>query len=320
MSFENGRITFSAAAGESNIVGIGVADGIATIHDVAGGPQPGAGCQAQSDGNVRCPAPEGSILQADLGDGDDTLTMSGTLPMQVDGGPGNDIISGGPADEVLRGGAGDDKLLGGGGNDTLIAAAGNDTLTGDAGDDTLQAGDGNDSLDGGGGNDTLTAGAGDDTLAGGDGNDRLEAGKGVDALDAGGGNDVLLSAEGEFTGTREKSIACGAGDDRLTTGPADPFVSDCEQTDGASLRLRKGGRIPLALSCVSACNGSVRIAKIKSTAPVRIGAGKTGTIQVRLSARQIAKLFRKKKVRLTGEFTLGGAQRVRATFTLLRRV
>src|SRR4051794_14363938 len=327
VSFDNGRLTFGAGPGETNNVTVAASGDSATVTDTGAALTAGTGCQGQPGGSVVCPGGPNTVLLADLGDGDDGLAVSGALPAQVTAGPGNDRVTGGSADDVLRGDAGDNTLDGGDGNDSLIAAAGKDSLVGGTGDDSLQSGDGDDTLSGGDGNDTLTAKDGADGLDGGNGNDRLEAGKGSDSLDAGAGDDVLLTAEGEFKGTHEKRIRCGAGSDRLTAGPADPFVSDCEQIDGASLRLRRGGAIPLVLVCVQACNGSVRIRdaknKINASAPLKLGAGKSAVIQVRLTAAEVARLFRKKKARLTARFNLtagGSPQRLRATFTLLRRV
>jgi hypothetical protein len=322
VSAANGRVTFAAAPGEANNVTVASSADSTTVKDAGAALAPGAGCQAQPDGSALCAGPA-TLVDVQLGDGDDGLTATGTAAVEVRAGDGNDTVQTDAGEDVLRGEGGDDSLSSGDGNDTLIAAAGNDALAGGGGDDSLQSGDGNDTLAGGEGNDTLTAADGNDNVEGGPGNDRLEAGTGVDLLDGGDGNDVLLTAGAEFKDTREKRIRCGAGDDALTTGPADPFVSDCERIDGASLRLRKGGQIPLLLACAATCKGSVQIRdaknKINARAPVKLAAGKSGVVAVRLSAAEVTRLFKQRKVRLTASFVLG-AQKVRATFTLLRRV
>jgi Ca2+-binding RTX toxin-like protein len=323
VSAANGRVTVSAAPGEANNVTVAsTADGT-TVKDAGPALTPDAGCAAQPDGSAVCPGPA-TLVDVTLGDGDDQLAMTGNAAVEVHAGAGNDTIQTGDGDDILRGEDGEDSLSSGEGNDTLIGAAGNDALAGGGGDDSLQSGTGNDDLAGGEGNDTLTASSGNDALAGGPGNDRLEAGKGADRLDGGEGNDALQTAEGEFTGTREKRIRCGAGVDALTAGPADTFVSDCERIDGASLRLGKAGKIPLVLVCAATpCKGSVRIQdaknKINASAPVKLGAEKSATVAVHLSAAEVARLFKQKKVRLTAQFVFG-AQKSRATFTLLRRV
>ncbi|MEA2497354.1 MAG: hypothetical protein QOJ29_5265 [Thermoleophilaceae bacterium] len=322
VSAANGRVTISAAAGEANNLTVATTADGTTVKDAGAVLTPDAGCAAQPDGSAVCPGPA-TLVDLTLGDGDDQLTVTGNAAVEVQAGAGNDTIQTGDGDDILRGEDGSDSLSSGEGNDTLIGADGNDALAGGGADDSLQSGAGDDDLAGGEGNDTLTASSGNDKLVGGPGNDRLEAGKGADALDGGEGNDALQTAEGEFTGTREKRIRCGAGVDALTAGPADSFVSDCERIDGASLRLRKGGQIPLVLVCAAACKGSVRIQdvknKINASAPVKLGAGKSGVVAVRLSAAEVARLFKQKKVRLTAKFVFG-AQKSRATFTLLRRV
>lgn len=65
--------------------------------------------------------------------GDDTLSVASTatVPAQLDGGPGND---------VLLGGGGNDILLGGPGNDMLFGRAGRNVLVGGGGADMLLAG------------------------------------------------------------------------------------------------------------------------------------------------------------------------------------
>jgi Ca2+-binding RTX toxin-like protein len=69
------------------------------------------------------------IANGDLGDGNDTVDLTGTL----DTGTG-----------ALALGEGDDTLTGNGGGDTLLGGDGNDTLTGGAGADTFDGGSGTD--------------------------------------------------------------------------------------------------------------------------------------------------------------------------------
>jgi Ca2+-binding RTX toxin-like protein len=97
------------------------------------------------------------------------------IPVQIDGGAGNDglnaavyspaTVIGGLGDDQLTGGAQNDKLDGGDGNDNLSGAKGNDTLLGGAGTDLLIGGEGNDSLDGGLGADRMRGGVGTDTVS-----------------------------------------------------------------------------------------------------------------------------------------------------------
>jgi hypothetical protein len=326
ISSANGRLAFAAAPGEANDLVITAGTESNVVKDAGAPLTAGPGCQSKPDGSAECGL-GAAVIAVELGDMSDRLTLIGSLPSEVSAGAGVDELHGGAGDDVFRGDAGDDRLGGNDGKDTLIGADGADVLAGGEGDDSLEGGAGNDALTGANGNDTLTAGDGNDTLAGENGNDRLEGGKGADSFNGGAGADVLLGGGGEFKGTREKRIRCGAGDDSLTAGPADPFVGDCERIDGASLRLRKGGLIPFQLVCAAACKGTVRIRdaknRINASAPVNLGAGRAGTIEVRLTAAETARLFKLTKARLTARFDLlsGGArQQARATFTLLRRI
>jgi Ca2+-binding RTX toxin-like protein len=115
--------------------------------------------------------------------GNDIITNLTAVPMQADGGKGNDVIEGGSGPDDLSDIAGGDVLRGNLGNDTLS------TVTINA--DSLQ-----DSLDGGGGRDILKGGPGPDVLLGGDGNnDQLDGGRGKDVLDGGPGvNDQVSYA------------------------------------------------------------------------------------------------------------------------------
>lgn len=65
-------------------------------------------------------------------DGDDVLNASGlaagVIHLNVDGGPGNDVIIGSPGDDELHGGEGDDILNGNGGQDLLDGGPGNNVL------------------------------------------------------------------------------------------------------------------------------------------------------------------------------------------------
>ncbi len=73
-------------------------------------------------------------------DGDDTLYASGTstLPTEMDGGQGNDVLTGKLGNDHLIGGMGNDVLSGGAGNDTLEGGQGDDVLNGGAGADVYR--------------------------------------------------------------------------------------------------------------------------------------------------------------------------------------
>jgi len=111
-------------------------------------------------------------VEIDAGAGDDVVQVDAAsaamrMPLDVEGGAGNDTLSGAMGDDSLYGGDGDDDLMGGGGNDYLQGGAGDDALYGGKGDDGLVGNDGRDQLiddrgdnnyNGGGGKDVIERG------------------------------------------------------------------------------------------------------------------------------------------------------------------
>ncbi len=89
-----------------------------------------------------CPAGGVRSVRLDLGEREDTATVSVNIATTLLGGPGADRLTGGPAGDQLSGDDGDDTLAGGPGNDTVVGGIGVDELAGDAGDDDLRARDG----------------------------------------------------------------------------------------------------------------------------------------------------------------------------------
>ena len=93
-------------------------------------------------------------VTANLGAGNDQITIGRETTATVYGDAGNDTIHSGDLN---------DKLHGGDGNDYITANKGDDYLDGGAGDDSLYGGEGDDVLIGGAGNDRLDGGYGADT-------------------------------------------------------------------------------------------------------------------------------------------------------------
>jgi Ca2+-binding RTX toxin-like protein len=86
-------------------------------------------------------------LMADLGPGDDSLRVVGSLAavgfVRLAGGTGDDTIKGGPEDDLIEAGFGADRLYGGAGSDGLIGSTPGPTfLYGGANGDLLAAGGG----------------------------------------------------------------------------------------------------------------------------------------------------------------------------------
>lgn len=80
----------------------------------------------------------------DAGAGDDfivggrNLSIGGSLPYNINGGEGNDVLSGGQVTDVLDGGPGFDRLSSLGGDDVLRDGTGPDSLNGGIGNDLYQ--------------------------------------------------------------------------------------------------------------------------------------------------------------------------------------
>jgi Ca2+-binding RTX toxin-like protein len=97
---------------------------------------------------VSCPAGgPGRWLTADLGPGDDSLRVEGSLlavgSVRFGGNLGNDVIHAGPEDDLIEAGPGADKLYGGDGADGLVGGLPGPTfLYGEGNGDLLAAGGG----------------------------------------------------------------------------------------------------------------------------------------------------------------------------------
>jgi RTX calcium-binding nonapeptide repeat (4 copies) len=223
-SIEGGALRLIAAPGEYNALSVAPAGAGLSVTDSAYPVAAGPGCTAQGTG-LMCVA--AARVEADLGDGDDSLALSAALPADLRGGLGNDSLS------VV--GVAATSLDGGDGDDTLTAGGGADVLTGGLGDDALVAA---------GGADLLSGGDGFDVLAGGDGDDRLDGGTGDDSAAGGNGADSIVLRD-SLTDT----ATCGAGRDSVRAEVLDQLDFACERVDygpaGRIGRLRPiigGGR------------------------------------------------------------------------------
>ena len=140
--------------------------------------------------------------------GNDSIDASklpaGIVPIVLDGGTGNDVITGGAGDDVVFGRDDNDKLGGGAGDDDLFGGNGNDAIDGGAGDDELIGNNGDDTITGGTGNDIALLAAGNDLFiwSSGDGSDTIEGGVDFDTLRLVGskaGDTIGISANGTLT-------------------------------------------------------------------------------------------------------------------------
>jgi len=89
-----------------------------------------------------CPAAGVRTVRLDLGEREDTATVSIAIAATMLGGAGADRLTGGPAADQLSGDDGDDVLAGGGADDVLIGGLGVDELSGDGGADDIRVRDG----------------------------------------------------------------------------------------------------------------------------------------------------------------------------------
>src|SRR5206468_8425343 len=91
--------------------------------------------------------------------GNDVVTIGTgiTVPAELHGGDGIDILTGGDGDDILFGEAGNDVLLGRNGNDIFVGGDGSDALFGGNGRDVLIGGNDSDAIAGENGDDILIA-------------------------------------------------------------------------------------------------------------------------------------------------------------------
>jgi hypothetical protein len=173
VSVEAGALHVVAAPGEYNAIDVGpVASGL-VVSDSGAPLTLGAGCLPQG---VEALCTGATRVEADLGDNDDVFTLSAALPADLKGGDGNDALTVIGSLATLDGGAGDDTLTGGTGADILSGGEGYDTLSGGEDADRVDGGTGGDTADGGGGDDSIVL---RDKLA-----DNATCGSGRDAVRA----------------------------------------------------------------------------------------------------------------------------------------
>jgi Ca2+-binding RTX toxin-like protein len=220
---------------------------------------PRSGGCGSTAGLISCAGPVSSIL-VDLGPGDDTLMLRGSVPADVsatvDGGSGSDWLRGGPSEDTLYSGDdGDpDTLAGSGGNDVLFGvnilhprhSSGAARLYGGGGDDLLIGGQPCDDLfhGGGGENDSASfarvrnAGTVVEATIGGSvvdpdlgfcGDSRIDAS--VEKIEGSTGPDILIGGAGPDTllGRGRADVLDGrGGPDRCIGGRGRDGARRCE--------------------------------------------------------------------------------------------
>ena len=258
--------------------------------DLGGAVTPGAGCAALAANSVDCGdfGPAAKVV-ANLGGGDDYYKWATpSVPLEIDGGTGNDTIEAGEGNDIVRGGPG------------------NDDLTGGRGDDTVDGGEGNDKVDGWDGSDIVIGGPGQDNLLG-DGGTIYS-----------GGNDTIQARDGEAD-----TVDCGGGADRAVVDTGDT-VSACATVDRSAVVTDPGtGQTPGTGAGDLSIGGSVgtlpRIGKLLtgSSVAVRLTPTKACVARVALAvtAAEAKRLKIGKKVLVLGTsrattLKAGGATKV----------
>jgi hypothetical protein len=299
-------------------------------------------------------------VRGDLGDGNDHLEVDApaAAPVEVDGGPGDDLVAVYDGNDVLVGGAGNDKLFGGHGDDKLYGGPGDDELQGDygafadgenatedldgAGNDLLDGEDGKDRLVGNGGADVLVGGSGDDLAVydarktdltitfddqandGADG-ERDRIGADVEGVRTGGGNDTVRGGPGaEYiaTGRGQDTIDPGSGEDVVEAGPD---VDSVVTRDGATDKLGCGDGADTAVIDTTDIAGS-DCERVDAPSSVASGQMAVGSLEVNLV---MPKRSGRRLLRLSGRLALppgmdprlcgGAAVSIEITTTLRRR-
>lgn len=160
------RIHVNAVAGKANSLSVTRSGNTVTISDGGDAVTAGSGCTQVDGDTVTCPY-DGRTLTLGMGDLGDMVLVTGSLPANINGGTGDDIITidyTATAQTFLDGQGGHDTIFGGAGVDNITGGAGDDTMFGRNGDDRLTAGDstpGNDRSYGDAGTDTCTGDAND---------------------------------------------------------------------------------------------------------------------------------------------------------------
>jgi Ca2+-binding RTX toxin-like protein len=222
----------------------------------------GPACEAETAGHApRCIAKDLEVIDIATREGEDHVTIDGSVFKEspsspprilVDGGPDHDVIVGGDGPETLAGGPGPDEIQGNGGADRLDFAAVDKDEDPDptAGTDTLDGGPGDDRLNGG----PPAAVQDGDTLIGAEGTDTADYSERTAPLsislddvadddgEAGEGDNVRSSVENVVGGSESDALIGSAapnvlngedGDDRLVGLGGDDVLDGGTNTPGS---------------------------------------------------------------------------------------
>lgn len=236
----DGRLVYAGAPGEANTIEIATVYGSVQVGPMRG---TATGCLQLNATIYGCR--NVSVVEAQLGDGDDTVYTGGPFRAELFGGPGDDTL-------VAVNGTHGGLASGGPGIDTaaLSSQEGHPisiTLD-DVADDGMPGAGFNVASDVENvsassvlwpegavtaeryGAVTLTGNAGPNELTAGDGDDTLTGGGGSDVLFGRGGNDTLRARDGE-----PDRVECGRGADTAIVDPLDHVGDSCEDVQVAAV-------------------------------------------------------------------------------------
>lgn len=237
----NGTLTYTAAPGELNYVGVGTGESPNSINIGDSGVStmtPSGTCRTYSTGqygsplSVECTDITRVVIR--MGDANDGISaLAAPVPIEMYGEAGDDKLLDGWQADVLDGGDGTDEIdmsgtygehigslngadmiRGGAGTDHVIYSRTDSSSVSLSNDGVPNDGAANEAdniaadveqLTGGAGDDTLTGSAGPDSLNGGLGNDTINGLGGDDTLEGLGGRDVIDGGAGRdsFSGSAE---------------------------------------------------------------------------------------------------------------------
>jgi hypothetical protein len=212
VSAENGRLAFTATAGEANTVHVIPGDGVVVVTDAVA-LDAGPGCEAADPTTARCDAAGLEAATIGLGDGNDTVSAAElAVPLDLSGGPGGDTVdlrerSGGTCVALQRG----EYFCRGGEKHDFVGPDVERLVFGDGPDAIVAGGRAEPPLE-------VHGSGGDDDLSVGGGHHRVFAGPGDDKVSSAGWN---YGAPDD--------IRCGDGHDTAYPGWNDPIDDDCEK-------------------------------------------------------------------------------------------
>jgi Ca2+-binding RTX toxin-like protein len=139
ISSAGGTITIQAAAGEANSISVAASGANWRFADTGsnldGTPvvATAGGLCVQAAANVDCPMAGVTNAVANLTDRRDVLSLAAFVGVAVnaDGGEGSDTIFSAGGNDTVAGGSGPDTILGGAGNDSLSGGPGSDLMLGE---------------------------------------------------------------------------------------------------------------------------------------------------------------------------------------------